>query len=97
MGENHFEKNAVAFYGIILLFAAIAYFILQKSIEKSQTHNEKVKYALKKHSYKGQLSLVLYLVSIPVAYIHPWISLIIFYGLAVIWLIPDKNIEKAVD
>jgi uncharacterized membrane protein len=97
MGENHFGKNAVALYGINLLMAGVAYFILQKYIEKSHANDKKIKHVMKKHSYKGIISQIAYAASIPLAYVYPWISIFIFYLFAIVWLIPDRNIEKALD
>jgi uncharacterized membrane protein len=97
MGENYFNKNTVALYGIILLVSAISYFILQTNIEKSHTHSKKINYAFEKHRKKGIISLACYALSIPLSYVNPIISIIIFYGLAIYWFIPDKNIQEALE
>jgi uncharacterized membrane protein len=97
MGENHFESNTVALYGINLLICAIAYFILQKQIEKTITLKSKLGEALKKHAYKGYISLTAYTLSIPLAYLAPYISEILFYSVAILWIIPAKEIEKAME
>lgn len=95
MGENHFETNTVAMYGVILLLCGAAYYILQKVIEKNAKDNEALKKAFKTSYKKGNISLVMYISSIPLAYVHPYISYGIFIVSSIMWLIPDKNIEKA--
>lgn len=96
MGENHFESNPVALYGANMVLSAIAYLILQKSIEKSFEAEGELKHALIKHTKKGTLSLFAYLVSIPMAYINPYVSGVLFLIISIVWIIPDRKIEKAV-
>ncbi|MEI8086596.1 MAG: TMEM175 family protein [Paludibacter sp.] len=95
MGENHFETNTVAMYGVILLLCGAAYYILQKEVEKNSKDSEALKEAFKMSRKKGNISLVMYVCSIPLAYVHPYISYGIFIISSIMWLIPDKNIEKA--
>lgn len=95
MGENHFESNTVALYSGLLMLTGAAYFILQKTIEKSLKDDTQFRIAMKKLSKKELISLIAYLVSIPLAYVNPIISGIIFISISILWLIPDKNIEKA--
>ena len=95
MGENHFERNTVALYGVVLLLCGSGYFILQQVIERNSKDSEALKEAFKMSDRKGMISLVLYIASIPLAYIHPYISFAIFIGSSIMWLIPDKNIERA--
>lgn len=96
MGENHFESNTVALYSANLVVAGAAYYLLQKVIERSVRDDEKIVLALQKHSRKGMLSLFAYISAIPLAYVHPLISGFIFVVIAVLWFIPDKEIERAV-
>lgn len=95
MGENHFEPNPVALYATNLLISGFAYFILQKVIEKSTTADEKLGHAFRKHTQKGIISQVAYASAIPLAYVHPAISGAIFIFIAVLWILPDKEIEQA--
>jgi len=95
MGENHFTPAPVSLYGIVLLMAAIAYFILQKQIIKKQGENSLLKKAVGR-DLKGKISPVLYLISIPFAFIATWVSDLIYIIVAVMWLIPDKRIEKTI-
>jgi len=95
MGENHFARLPVAVYAINLIGCAISYTILQEIIMSHHTHSTKLAEALKKQEKKGFLSLALYFLSIVFAFIYPVISAVIFFVVAVIWVVPDKNIENA--
>jgi uncharacterized membrane protein len=94
MGENHFDKLPVAVYAINLLLCAFSYYILQLIIVSEPGHNNQLKHALMKQRYKGTISLVIYLISIPCAFYFPIISAILFIVVSIMWIIPDKNIEK---
>lgn len=96
MGENHFESNTVALYAVLLLLCGFAYFILQKVIENSLDDNSHIKKAMKKLFKKEMISIAAYTIAIPLAYINYYISGFLFFATAVLWLIPDRNIEKAV-
>jgi len=95
MGENHFDKIPVAIYAINLSLCAIAFYILQKVIIYHYTHSSKLIEALKKQDKKGMISLLIYLISIPVAFFYPVISASFFVLIAIMWIIPDKAIEQA--
>jgi uncharacterized membrane protein len=92
MGENHFSSVPTAAYGVVLLFAAIAYFILVRTIIFSHGSGSKLAEAIGE-DLKGKLSVVLYLCAIPSAFINQWISDAIYIAVAMMWLIPDKRIE----
>jgi uncharacterized membrane protein len=96
MGENHFSKNTVAVYALASDLCGIAYYILLLIIKKSNQHNTVLLDVLQKQSRKGMLSCLLYTAAIPVAYIDPFISGIFVVAVAVIWFIPDKNIERSI-
>ncbi|MFZ4582843.1 MAG: TMEM175 family protein [Paludibacter sp.] len=95
MGENHFETNTVAMYGAVLLLCGTAYYMLQETVKKNSKDSDALKEAFKMSSRKGMISLVMYILAIPLAYVHPYISYGIFIVSSIMWLIPDKNIEKA--
>ena len=95
MGENHFDNIPVAVYGINLIFCAIAYSILEAVISSHYTHSTKLTEALKKQKKKGMISLLIYFISIPCAFFYPVASAVLFVFVAVLWVIPDKNIERA--
>jgi len=95
MGDSHFAEKPVALYSANLLFAGIAYFLLQKAIEKTVLPHDKMTTALKQLSAKGIASQIAYVLSFVLAFFFPLVSVIISFIVAVIWLIPDKGIEKA--
>jgi uncharacterized membrane protein len=95
MGENHFDQLPVAVYAINLLCCAMSYYFLQQTIMAHYTHSTKLSEALKKQEKKGYASLAMYLLSIVFAFILPVVSAILFVTVAVWWIIPDKNIERA--
>jgi uncharacterized membrane protein len=93
MGENHFTAVPTALYGLVLLMAAIAYLLLQQAIIRAQGQDSILKKAIGR-DWKGKLSPVLYIVAIVVALRSPWIAQVILVVAALIWLIPDRRIEK---
>ncbi len=95
MGENNFEPVTAATYGALYLFCGFAYNVLQSSLKEMQTNNPKLIDALNKTKKKGVLSILGYSLSIPLAFVHPAISGIIFIAVAIMWIIPDRNIEMA--
>jgi uncharacterized membrane protein len=93
MGESGFAPETVAAYGIVLLLAAIAYYILQTLILKAHGPDFPLKVALGR-DMKGKISPVLYLSAIALAFVSPWIAVGIYVLVALIWLIPDRRIES---
>jgi len=93
MGENHFASAPAALYGAVLLMAGVAYFILQQLIIASQGPDSIVKRAVG-GDWKGKLSPVLYAIAIPLAFWRQWLSLGVYVVVALIWLIPDRRIER---
>ena len=93
MGENHFTAVPTALYGLVLLMAAIAYLMLQQAIIRSQGRDSILKKAIGR-DWKGKLSLVLYIVAIIAALSSPSIGQAVLVIAALIWLIPDRRIEK---
>jgi uncharacterized membrane protein len=94
MGENHFAATPTALYGLVLLLAAIAYRILQQLIIASQGRESILKKAIGS-DWKGRLSLIVHAIAIPMAFVSRWISLGLYLFVALVGLIPDKRIEKA--
>jgi TMEM175 potassium channel family protein len=94
MGENHFTTWPVALYGGVLLFGGIAYFILVRTLLASQG-NEVLAAALGS-DFKGKISIVIYAVAIPLAFVRAWLAFLIYVMVAVMWLIPDRRIERNV-
>lgn len=92
MGENHFAPLPTAVYGVILLAAAIAYYILQTLIIAHQGPNSKLEAAVGK-DIKGKISPLLYALAIPLAFVNQWIADGLYVLVALMWLIPDRRIE----
>ncbi len=97
MGENHFAPNTIILYAIILMLCGTAYAILQNYILKITDDHSELKAAIRKQKKKVFASLSMDILAIPLAFIHPYISGFLFFLQSAIWLIPDKNIEKALD
>jgi len=96
MGENHFETLPVALYGFVLLMAAISYWILQQMIIASQGPQSVLRRAIG-NDWKGKLSPILYLAAIGLAFVSPWIAMAIYVLVAVMWIVPDRRIERVFD
>ena len=94
MGENHFDSEPAALYGLVLLMAAIAYWILQQLIIKTQGPDSLLHRAVGQ-DWKGKLSPLFYIVAIVAAFWSKWISLALYILVALIWLVPDRRIEIA--
>jgi uncharacterized membrane protein len=93
MGENHFAAVPTALYGVVLLMAAIAYYVLQQAIIRAQGPESMLKKAVGR-DWKGKLSPVLYVIAIIASLVSPWIAQAIFVTVALMWLIPDRRIEN---
>jgi uncharacterized membrane protein len=96
MGENYFTPLPTAVYGVALLMPALAYYLLQLAIMQTQGTNSSLAKALG-NDVKGKISPVLYGAAIPLAFVSPWISCGIYVLVALMWVIPDRRIAKAVD
>ncbi len=94
MGENSFAAAPTALYGVVMLAAAIAYWMLQRASIAEQGEASLLAAAIGS-DLKGKLSPVLYAVAIPAAFVSAWVSGGIYVLVAVIWLIPDRRIERA--
>jgi uncharacterized membrane protein len=93
MGESHFAPASVGLYGVVLLMAAVAYWLLQQLIVASQGAKSILKKVLGS-DWKGKASPILYTVAIATAFELPWLSLAIYASVALVWLIPDKRIAR---
>jgi uncharacterized membrane protein len=96
MGENHFARNTVILYAVLLVACAVAFTLLQRTISRMHLHNAALQESMQKLARKGFASLAGYIVSIPIAFIHPLLSIAIFIVIALVWLLPDKHIERAI-
>ncbi|MBP5977600.1 DUF1211 domain-containing protein [Brasilonema sp. CT11] len=93
MGENHFAAIPVALYGTVLLFAALAYIILTRTLIGHHGRDSTLATALGR-DFKGKVSLVFYALAIPLAFVNSWFACLLYIVVAVMWLIPDRRIEK---
>ena len=93
MDENHFAPLTVAAYGAVLLCAAVAYFILTRVLLASHERDSLLARALGR-DFKGKISVVLYGAAIALAFVQTWISLALYVGVALLWLVPDRRFER---
>ncbi len=93
LGENHFAALPSALYGMVLLMAACAYFILQHAIISSEGEKSLLKTAVGQDR-KGKVSLVLYIIAVIAAFWLTWVAHLIYIAVAIMWLIPDQRIEN---
>jgi uncharacterized membrane protein len=93
MGENHFAAAPTVLYGVVLLMAAIAYSLLEQAIMHAQGQDSILKQAVGR-DWKAKVSVVLYVLAIVVALRSPWIADAVFVAAALLWVIPDRRIEK---
>src|SRR5437870_11410622 len=93
MGENHFAAWPVALYGSVLLFAAIAYFILSKVLISLHGENSVLATALG-GDFKGKISMVIYLVAVPLAFVNSWFFCGLYVLVAILWLVLERCIDK---
>ena len=95
MGENAFDAAPAAGYGFVLLMAGFAYYVLAQSIIRSEGERSLLAEAIGKDR-KGIVSLVVYAVAIPAAFLQTWISYALYALVAAMWLVPDRRITRAV-
>jgi uncharacterized membrane protein len=95
MGENHFAPVPTAAYGVVLLMAGVAYFMLQRLIIVSQGEQSALAAAVGR-DLKGKVSPILYAIAIPLAFLRPWIAGALYIAVALMWLAPDQRIARVV-
>ena len=93
MGENHFPAWPVAMYGVVLMLCAIAYYILYRVLIRHHGPNSALASAVG-IDRKGQTSIILYAVAIPLSFINQWLALSLYVLVALMWFIPDRRVEK---
>jgi len=97
MGENNFSKVTLILFCVVSTMAGLAYFILLTTIRRCTPPSQKLQQVLAKQSKKGAMSVIFYVVAIAGAFIHPAVAAFFIVLVAVWWLLPDRNIEKAID
>ncbi len=95
MGENNFAKLPAALYGIVLLCAAIAYYILARVLLLIHEPDSTLATALGA-DFKGKISIAIYLLAIPLAFVRSWIACGLYVLVELIWLVPDRRIERTI-
>ena len=93
MGQNDFAARPVALYGVVLLCAAIAYFLLTKALIAHHGKNSNLSVAIGK-DFKGKISVIFYIVAIVLSFVHPFLAGALYAVVAAMWLVPDRRIEK---
>jgi uncharacterized membrane protein len=94
MGENHFAMMPVALYGVVFFMSGIAYYVLSKCL--ANHHENTILAQAVGENKKAMISVILYAIAIPLAFIQPKFSLMIYAAVAIVWFIPDRRIEKTV-
>jgi uncharacterized membrane protein len=92
MGENHFEQQPVALYGVVMLMAGVAYYILTVALIRHHGPDSALRAAVGS-DFKGLFSLAMYVMAIALSFANRWIALSIYVAVALMWLIPDRRIE----
>jgi uncharacterized membrane protein len=95
MGENHFAEVPTSAYGIVLLGAALAYYILQTTIVRRQGAESSLSEAVGR-DLKGKMSPVFYIIGISGAYLSRWIAVAAYVLVALVWLVPDRRVERTI-
>lgn len=95
MGENHFAPVPTAVYGFVLFMASVSYHILQRSIVATDGCSSVLRKAIGS-DWKGKLSPVLYLTAIVISFKFHWLAQLIYVVVALVWLVPDRRIEKVI-
>ena len=96
MGENHLESLPVALYGSVLLFAGIAYVVLTKRLINQHGTDSSLAVSIGDDK-KGMASVSLYALAIPLAFVRPWIACSFYAVVAIIWLVPDRRLERPLE
>ncbi|HTK15075.1 MAG TPA: TMEM175 family protein [Acidimicrobiia bacterium] len=96
MGENDFAKLPTAAYGVVLLMAGVAYYVLKSTIIAAEGEGSTLAEAMGR-DFKGKISPVIYAVAIPLAFASRWIALALYVFVSLMWLVPDRRIESRID
>jgi uncharacterized membrane protein len=94
MGDNNFATWPVALYGIIQFFSGLAFFILTRTLVAVQGSSNSLLAAALGRDEKGKISVVVYLIAIPLAFVGAWLACLLYVLVVLMWLIPDSRIEQ---
>ena len=92
MDDTHFAPSPTSAYGVVLVLCSVSYILLERTIIKYNGPNSKLARAVGRDS-KSKISLVIYALAIPLAFVHPWIAIALYVVIAMTWFIPDRQIE----
>jgi uncharacterized membrane protein len=95
MSENRFPSTPTAVYGIVLLCAAIAYYVLETMLVRAEGEHSVLRTAVGS-DVKGKISPVLYCLGIGASFASRWIAVAVYVGVALMWLVPDRRVERHV-
>ncbi|HET7698027.1 MAG TPA: TMEM175 family protein [Vicinamibacterales bacterium] len=93
LGDSHLAPLPTALYGVVLMMAGVAYFILKTTLITAQGPGSRLQAALGSDA-KGKISVAIYLAGILISFVNTWIATAIYVGVALLWLIPDRRIER---
>jgi uncharacterized membrane protein len=93
MSEHRFPSIPTAFYGVVLLAAAIAYYVLQTTLLRAEGEHSRLRVAIGR-DVKGKLSPLLYCIGIGLAFADRWVGLAVYVAVALVWLVPDRRVER---
>jgi uncharacterized membrane protein len=96
LGENRLASVPAAAYGIVLLAAAVAFYLLQRAIVRDQGSGSLVATAVGRDP-KGKLSPLVYAAGIGLSFLTPWLGVAVYAGMALLWLVPDRRIERTIE
>ncbi|HXA47454.1 MAG TPA: TMEM175 family protein [Burkholderiaceae bacterium] len=96
MGENHASAWPIALYGIVLMMAGSAYYILTQALIAHHGKDSQIARAMGR-DFKGKVSVLLYILAIGLAFVQTWLSLALYAFVALTWIVPDRRIEKALE
>jgi uncharacterized membrane protein len=95
MGENHFPEPAVALYGAVMLMAGVAYYLLTRALLRCEHGNPALVEAVG-DDRKGLLSVIVYLVAVPLSFVNRWLALGLYISVVLVWFVPDRRIERTI-
>ncbi len=95
VGENRFAAWPVALYGVVMIGAALAYFILTRALIGLHGRDSVLASAVGR-DFKGKVSIVIYAAAIPLSFVNSWYAVALYVAVAVMWLIPDRRIEETI-
>jgi len=96
MGQNRASAWPVALYGIVLMMAGTAYFILTQALIAHHGNDSPIALAVGR-DIKGKISVLIYMLAIGLAFVQPWLSIFLYVSVALMWIVPDRRIEKVLE